>query len=360
MRIVHITDRVSERGGADVHLLGVVRAQLAAGHDVRLVAGRDDETAAIDAKRILVRGLDEQRRELASSVLFALRAATQSADVVHVHNAVNPAVLEWAAERGAIATVQDHRGFCPGRGKLTLAANVCTVNMDREACAACFDDAGYHQQIHDVTERRGDALRRMRAITVLSRYMARELSAVGVDEERVQVIPPFVHDLDVNAEPAGDPCVLFAGRLVEAKGVRDALTAHAASEVALPLVFAGTGSLRDELAEGFEVLGWRPHCEMGGVYRRARALLMPSRWQEPFGIAGIEALACGVPVVAYDSGGIAEWHPAKELLVPWGDVDALGAALATAVEGPRSLGSFPAEAPMRALSDLYLSPAAAY
>lgn len=353
MRIVHITDRVSERGGADVHLLGVVRAQLAAGHDVRLVAGRDDDTAEIDAKRILVRGLDEQRREPPASVLLALRAATASADVVHVHNALNPTVLGWAAERGAIATVQDHRGFCPGRGKLTLSASVCTVSMNRERCAACFDDAGYHRRIHDVTEQRLAALCRMRAITVLSRYMARELTAVGVDERRVHVIPPFVHDLDVAAEPAGAPCVLFAGRLVAAKGVHDALEAHAASRLTLPLVFAGTGPLRDELAERYEVLGWRPHREMGGVYRRARALIMPSRWQEPFGIAGIEALACGVPVAAYDSGGIAEWHPGGDLLVPWGDALALASALTVAVEGSPAGLRFAADAPMRELGELY-------
>jgi len=61
------------------------------------------------------------------------------------------------------------------------------------------------------------------------------------------------------------------------------------------------------------------------LLRRARALLMPSRWQEPFGIAGLEALSLGVPVVAWDSGGIREWHPGP--LVAWGDVAGLARAL---------------------------------
>jgi glycosyltransferase involved in cell wall biosynthesis len=61
---------------------------------------------------------------------------------------------------------------------------------------------------------------------------------------------------------------------------------------------------------------------------------MPPRWQEPFGIAGLEALALGVPVVAWRSGGIAEWHPGP--LVEWGDVAGLAAALRAAVGAPRA------------------------
>jgi glycosyltransferase involved in cell wall biosynthesis len=56
---------------------------------------------------------------------------------------------------------------------------------------------------------------------------------------------------------------------------------------------------------------------------------MPSRWQEPFGIAGLEALSLGVPVVAWDSGGIREWHPGP--LVAWGDVAGLARALGAAI-----------------------------
>ena len=140
------------------------------------------------------------------------------------------------------------------------------------------------------------------------------------------------------ASASGPPCVLFVGRLVEAKGVRDAVAAWRRSGVDLPLVVAGTGPLRAQLAAGaderegpaIEVLGWVERDRLPGLYRRARALLMPSRWQEPFGIAGLEALSFGVPVVAWESGGIGEWHPGPGL-VRWGDVEALARALADAV-----------------------------
>jgi glycosyltransferase involved in cell wall biosynthesis len=98
------------------------------------------------------------------------------------------------------------------------------------------------------------------------------------------------------------------------------------------LVVVGTGPLREEIGAepGVEVTGWMPHSRLAGFYAGARALLMPSRWQEPFGIVGLEALQFGVPVAAYDSGGIREWHPGRGL-VPWGEVEALAAALCEGV-----------------------------
>jgi len=51
-------------------------------------------------------------------------AASFRPDVIHLHTVVNPAVLEWAAGRSALITVQDHRYFCPTRGKWTAAGTV--------------------------------------------------------------------------------------------------------------------------------------------------------------------------------------------------------------------------------------------
>jgi glycosyltransferase involved in cell wall biosynthesis len=250
-------------------------------------------------------------------------------DVVHVHTVVNPAVLEWAAGRAALVTVQDHRYFCPGRGKWTSEGRPCRDAVREDLCRGCFEDEAYFQDVHALTAARLAALRRLRVV-VLSHYMKMELVAAGLRPDAVAVVPPFVHGLDPGAAADGSPCVLFVGRLSAHKGVRDAVDAWQRSGLALPLVFAGTGPLRDELArDGFEVLGWVPHARLGAVYRRARALLLPSRWQEPFGIAGLEALTLGVPVAAWDSGGVREWL--GDPGVAWGDVDGLGRALRDAV-----------------------------
>jgi glycosyltransferase involved in cell wall biosynthesis len=253
-------------------------------------------------------------------------------EVVHVHTVVNPLALQAAAAFGrAVITVQDHRYFCPGRGKWTLAGHVCTEAMSPATCAPCFEDPGYGAGIVTLTAARLDALRRFTSVTVLSHYMRGELLAAGLQPDRVHVIRPLVPALPA-AVAAGPACVTFVGRLTEGKGVKDAVLAWRTSGVPLPLVMAGTGPLRAWAeAEGATVLGWLSRPALAGVYARSAALLLPSRWQEPYGIAGVEAASMGVPVVAWRSGGIAEWHAGDDLLVGWGDVDGLAAALARAI-----------------------------
>jgi glycosyltransferase involved in cell wall biosynthesis len=342
VRILHLVDRLTERGGAYRHLIGVIEA-LSQSHVQLVAAGEDDATTRVSCAQVLVAGLESRRRVDAAADEVVAEFAP---DVIHLHTVVNPAVLEWAARLPAIITVQDHRYFCPARGKWTRDGRVCREAMSRDVCRACFENDVYFEEILRLTQERLAAVRRLSRVIVLSQYMKNELAAGGVSAERIDVIPPFVHGLDPTAEPDGPACVLFVGRLSESKGVREAIDAWRASGVPLPLVFSGTGPLRREIeASGLEVLGWLDRAGLSRTYRRARAVILPSRWQEPFGIAGLEALAMGVPVVAYDSGGVGEWHPGGGL-VAWGDVAALARALRAVVE--RASVCAPARLPDRA------------
>ncbi len=338
MRILHVADRAPGRGGAYTWMLGILDG-LAPHHEQTLVVGElgAAEVASRLPCRVVVRPGLESRT--AAPVELDDLAASLAPDVVHLHNPMNPVVLEWAASRpGSLLTVQDHRYFCPTRGKWTLAGEVCRRPMSRELCASCFEDQAYFGEVLGLTERRLAAVRRL-PVSVLSRYMREEFVAAGVPAASVHIVPPFVHGLDPDAAADGPPCVLFVGRLAEAKGVREAVKAWRRSGVELPLVLAGTGPLRAELeaeaaeqkgSAALEVLGWVERERLSALYRRARVLVLPSRWQEPFGIVGIEALSFGVPVVAWESGGVGEWHPGPGL-VRWGDTSALARALAKAV-----------------------------
>ena len=65
--------------------------------------------------------------------------------------------------------------------------------------------------------------------------------------------------------------------------------------------------------------------------------------------------AMGVPVVAWESGGVAEWHPG-EGLVPWGDVDALAKALSRAVDATASpVAGLDRDESLERLRDIYAS-----
>jgi glycosyltransferase involved in cell wall biosynthesis len=77
--------------------------------------------------------------------------------------------------------------------------------------------------------------------------------------------------------------------------------------------------------------GWVDPSARERLLRRASVVAIPSRWPEPFGLVGLEAAAAGVPVVAFDVGGISSWlsDGVNGLLVaPGGGASAFGASLA--------------------------------
>jgi glycosyltransferase involved in cell wall biosynthesis len=91
---------------------------------------------------------------------------------------------------------------------------------------------------------------------------------------------------------------LFVGRLEEDKGA-DLLLA-AARDANVPVRVVGAGPLAGKLASTYpeaEFAGWKGANEMHAFVRDARALVMPSRYREPFGLVAFEALASGLPVV---------------------------------------------------------------
>ena len=82
--------------------------------------------------------------------------------------------------------------------------------------------------------------------------------------------------------------------------------------------------------------GWVPHHKLEAYYARAAFSVVPSRWPEPFGMVGIEAMARGRAVVGFAAGGIPDWlcNGVNGLLAPAGDVDRLAAAIDSLLTDP--------------------------
>lgn len=134
---------------------------------------------------------------------------------------------------------------------------------------------------------------------------------------------------------------LFAGRLVQEKGILDLLDAFAAipDTSGAKLVICGDGVLApevnsfcDQMAPSVEFRGFvEDRDALAELYNNAKVVCIPSM-NEAFGLVAIEALACGAPLVAYSVGalpGIFSSYREGEagLLVEKSDVDALTIAL---------------------------------
>ncbi|KUK79439.1 MAG: hypothetical protein XD95_0391 [Microgenomates bacterium 39_7] len=112
--------------------------------------------------------------------------------------------------------------------------------------------------------------------------------------------------------------LLYMGRIIQPKGVHYAIAA--AKKLGIKLKIAGkhyAGHSKDKYWQEFiepeidgnqiKYVGFVKDVEdkqklLGG----AKALIMPSTWQEPFGLVMIEAMACGTPVLGFDCGAIPE------------------------------------------------------
>jgi glycosyltransferase involved in cell wall biosynthesis len=162
-------------------------------------------------------------------------------------------------------------------------------------------------------------LGRARLVVCASHALADDARELGARE--VRVVPSGVELPAKVGEPADPPGVLFVGRLSPEKGILELVQAADGME----LVVAGDGPLRDRVPG---VRGFVPHHELGPLYDRAAVVAVPSR-REGFGVACLEAMAHGRPVVASAVGGLLDLVVDGEtgLLVPPGDVPALRAAL---------------------------------
>jgi glycosyltransferase involved in cell wall biosynthesis len=148
---------------------------------------------------------------------------------------------------------------------------------------------------------------------------------VGISRAQLDGAPPDLQPTAVIPNPIAvkdwplceekDDFLLWVGRMTPGKGPHRAI--EAARLAGRPLVLAGVvqpgqrAFFEQEVAPHIDGEAVRFVGEVGGarkrsLFSRARGLLMPIRWEEPFGMVMIEALACGTPVIAFAEGAVPE------------------------------------------------------
>ncbi len=361
-------------GGLGRHVHALARELAAAGHDVvvltRQPAGSDAGThptqdEVVEGVRVLRVAEDPAHLEFATDVVAwtlamghsLLRAALTRLcgpggggwrpDVVHAH--------DWLVAHPAIALAD-----------ATGAPLVATVHATEGGRWGGWLSSAVSRQVHSTEwwlAHRADALITCSAamrtevaelfdldpapITVLHNGIAprrwrRPRAAVAAARAR--------HAPDTASRaggPAGEPLLLYVGRLEYEKGVQDLLAALPRIRRAHPgarLLVAGTGTGAAMLAEvarrhrvlrAVRFLGHLPDPDLAALLAAVDAVVLPSRY-EPFGIVALEAAAAGAPLVASSAGGLGDVvvDGVTGVSFPPGDVPALARAVGAVLADP--------------------------
>ena len=330
-------------GGSGVVASELARGLVAHGHRVHVIATKLPDRAGgggpgelrferVEVPSSPVFEHDPYCLAVASKIVELVRR--EPIDVVHVHYAVPHAA-------SALVAAQVLGDAAP--------ASVITLHgTDATRLAG-------HPGVHPVT---AFAIAACDAITVPSHYLRREAAErYGLPAARIQVIPNFV-DLerfapavrggpgDLLPELAGDPGAPLLFHVSNFRPIKrpvDLAEVLARVRRTLParMVLVGDGPEREAVAARAAALGIEGamtflgrRSDFAGLLAHADAFVLASE-SESFGVAALEAMAAGVPVYGYRVGGLPEVVCEDAgVLVPFGDLDALAAAIVEGVRDP--------------------------
>jgi N-acetyl-alpha-D-glucosaminyl L-malate synthase BshA len=261
---------------------------------------------------------------LALSVKQHEIAVRERLDVLHVHYAIPHAPAAFLAKQMLLHGGRDLKVIT------TLHGTDITL-------------VGQESSFFTVTK---FSIERSDAVTAVSDFLRDETyRAFGCVGCAIEVIPNFVNLAEYHPSddgpcrgalaPPGTKVLMHVSNFRPVKRVPDIIRAFAkiVPQVPAVLVLAGDGPQRPEVEAEVERLGLGERVRFLGkvdavaeLLRSADLFLLPSA-SESFGLSALEAMACGVPVVGTEVGGLREVVRNGETgaLVPVGDVDALAA-----------------------------------
>ena len=306
MKILVYLEKAAVRGGIEVFAERHVARLRAEGHDVTVANG---ETP--------FGGFDE----------------------IIVHKCSDVATLKKFPPEKTVYYIHDHEPICPRGYAYTPLKRNCTRPGGIWPCILCAPLCrNWKPALGRVfaEKRRIAAMSKFKRLVVISEFMKSRLAANGIPAEKIAVEPPVIRmDISSPAGSIGRPVdLLYVGQLIRGKGVHLLLAAMAKMKSKRTLDIVGTGNMEGELRALAERLGLAGRVRFNGFQkspqnwmRGAKCVVVPSFWQEPYGLVAAEAVALGRPVVAFAIGGLPEACQGKATLVPPGDVDALASAL---------------------------------
>lgn len=333
MKILHVNEHLAWCGGVETYLLSLFPELERRGHRQAVVFAQGEGTLvgrSYEAPCLSQAGPKADREGYARLKRILQE---ESPDVVHLHQTRNLGAIRACLEAvPTVVTAHDYRYVCP--------ASSFYYRRTEEICArrnglGCF---AITLTKHCLTPRPISAVRYYRLVRWFSRNANRFAAVVapsgyargrflqaGFAERQVLTLPYFcpIEPLAEPRKPPPAPTLLFIGRIRPIKGYRHFIAALGMLPRSVEGIVVGdtTPDRVEEIralasqagcADRLQVRPWASREAIVELYREATVMVFPSLSAETLGIVGLEALACGVPVVASDVGGVREWlHDGK-------------------------------------------------
>lgn len=344
MRLLWVHERFGAWGGAEANIQVTAAEFKRRGHEVGALHG-----AAPAHQDGGWNDVFSHRAELPAAGDPSAAAAVQSAvttfnpDLIFVHRLTGLELLGAlvATGRPLVRMVHDHDLYCMRSYKYHyFSRKICDRALSPYCifpCGAAVTrnrDGGFPLKYVSYEEKRRELElhRHFSKLIVATRYMREQLAANGIAAERIEIHAPVpaAPESPLQSSFAPRNRIVFAGQIIRGKGVDVLLEALAQVRLPFECEILGDGSHRahcEELSTRLNLTdrvrfhGFVPQEKIQEFYRDASVAVMSSVWPEPFGATGLEAMRHGLPVVAFDAGGISEWlmDGWNGYLVPWMD-----------------------------------------
>jgi glycosyltransferase involved in cell wall biosynthesis len=349
MKLLVVHQKLGEFGGAEANIRLCANELKAQGYSLGILhcetTGRNDGAW----RKLFPNCYQTAQHGRAEFVRSVLREFAPQ--VIYLHNLADLEMLETLLESGipVVRMVHDHSLYCMRGYKYNyFTRRICTRACSPFCVFPCLASVGRNREggfplkwVSYKAKKREIALNQQcHRLVVYSEYLKQELVRNGFLPAKIDVCVPIpVWNDDSRLSSFDDRnLILFAGQLIRGKGVDVLLQALAKVRTHFECAIVGDGnhrrycerlSVKLGLSERVKFHGYVLPSELGKFYHQASVFMMGSLWPEPFGMAGPEAMRYGLPVVAFDAGGIREWLTDGEngFLVGWKNIDLFAARL---------------------------------
>lgn len=267
------------------------------------------------------------------NILFKKEVSNASFDKVIIHKFNDDDLIESLSKRfETIAVIHDHEYYCKRGHKYYPNNKNCNQAFNNVSCGLCSGFGLKKSQKfpflkieNNNTADKLKILKSFNMFVVISDYMKSNLELNGINENLISIARPFVSKQSWEATPPKKKQGLYVGQLIKGKGILKLARKYKEKNWTLSIVGTGKDMAGlNKLAMGNEYIKTLGFQNPDGFYRESNFLVFSSTWSEPFGLAGIEAMSFGLPVVAFNVGGVSDWlrHGENGFLVDEGDYDA--------------------------------------